>query len=91
MNNFSGYQSFYLLYQNIMLYGPRPANRTASRGMSRKKKKGVTFGKPHIVGFFKNRKSYVVKGVVESKKSNGSKVYRFPSGTIDTGSLKTKL
>jgi hypothetical protein len=91
MSAFSGYQSFYSLYQNIMLYGPRPANRTASRGMSRKKKKGATFRKPHIVGFFKNGKSSVVKGLVELKKSNGSKVYRFPSGTIDTGNLKTKL
>lgn len=91
MSNFSGYQSFYSLYQNIMLYGPRPANRTASRGMSRKKKKGATFRQSHIVGFFKNRKSSVVKGLVELKTSNCSKVYRLPSGTIDKGSLKTKL
>jgi hypothetical protein len=91
MINFSGYQSFCSLYQNIMLYGPRPADRTASRGMSRKKKKGATFKKPHIVGFFKNRNSSLVKGLVDLKKSNGSKVYRFPSGTIDAGHLKTKL
>jgi len=89
MSKFLGYQSYSSLYQNVILYGPRPVNGNAARGLNRRKKvssrkRAAKNHRQQVQNSSSDLGSQFEKPTV----INGAKVYLVPCGTFSKRNLK---
>jgi hypothetical protein len=86
MNQSFGYRSYYSVYENVMLYGPRPINSDAASIICRKKHGGLLIGKKSQRSKIKRAKSRFTDQQKTFEKvtlADGSRIFIVPAGTVN--------